>query len=157
VFALVLERFRFAFKSKVPGSRPGFKYSHLNISRPQHFICILGLHSTPNLLVVPDLSKTGANAIFHEIEHKHIRFKNISMKNLQKIPFGNGQVQDSTPALPISSLGAETDRLDKWTHFLNDLLLKNQLLCFKMYFELLSIHLILKLCFKNISKIFTEK
>jgi hypothetical protein len=43
--------------------------------------------------------ETSANTIFHGLEHRNPSFK-FMLKNLQKIPFGEGQIQDLIPALP---------------------------------------------------------
>jgi hypothetical protein len=45
------------------------------------------------------LLETCANTIFHSIEHRNPSFEKIYVENLQKIPFGEGQVQDPIPAL----------------------------------------------------------
>jgi hypothetical protein len=44
--------------------------------------------------------ETRANTIFNGIEHRNPSFEKILVQNFQKIPFGEGQVQDSIPALP---------------------------------------------------------
>jgi hypothetical protein len=59
------------------------------------------LRGTSELSAGRNLSETSANIIFHGIEHRNTRvFRTFMLKNLQKVPFGEGQVQDPIPAPP---------------------------------------------------------